>query len=266
MSFGLRHDALGPGALRLAYGRLKAMAYYRQSGFSFGPPLTPIVKLLALFTGAIFILTYLPAQLFGWAYPFTWFGLRPYDVTHNLFLWQPVTYLFLHGGLLHVAFNLFALWMFGSELERTWGSRRFLHYFFLTGIGAGLLNVVLEPSAISTTIGNSGAVYGILLAYGLLFPDRPIFLWMIIPVKAKWFVLGIGAIAFFNSLTSPGSGVSHIAHLGGMLFGLIYLRGGRLTGRAQWQYQEWRRARLRKKFEVYMHKQEKKDEAGRWIN
>jgi membrane associated rhomboid family serine protease len=242
------------------------MPRYRDVQMSFGPPLTPAVKYLIVLTGAAFVLTYLPAQLFGWQFPFVWFGLRPYDVTRHLYIWQPVTYLFLHGGLFHVAFNLFALWMFGSDLERTWGSRRFLQYFFLTGVGAGVLNVLLEPSAITTTIGNSGAVYGVLLAYGLLFPNRPIFLWMIIPVKAKWFVLGIGLIAFFNSLTAPGSGVSHIAHLGGMLFGLAYLRGGGLNYRLQLRYHEWRRARLRRKFELYMRKHEKKDEAGRWIN
>lgn len=242
------------------------MPYYRQVQFSFGPPLTRMVKYLIFITAGVFVLTYFPARLFNGADPFAWFGLRPFDVTRHFFLWQPVTYLFLHGGFFHLIFNLFALWMFGSDLERQWGPRRFLFYFFLTGVGAGLLNVILEPSAISTTIGNSGAVYGILLAYGLLFPDRPIFLWLVVPVKAKWFVLVIGLMAFMGSLEAPGSGISHIAHLGGMLFGLIYLRGGGLSSRLQLRYHEWRRARLRRRFELYMSEQEKKDEAGRWIH
>ena len=242
------------------------MSYYRQASISFGPPLTRMVKYLILFTSAVFVVTYLPAAIFHWNDPFRWFGLSPYEVTHRLFLWQPITYLFLHVGFFHIIFNLFALWMFGSDLERLWGPRRFLFYFFLTGIGAGLFDVLLQPSTFSTTIGNSGAVYGLLLAYGLLFPDRPILLWLLIPVKAKWFVVFMGVVEFVSSLGTPGSGVSHVAHLGGMLFGFLYLRGGGLNFRLQLRYHEWRRARLRKKFQLYMREQERKDDAGRWIN
>jgi membrane associated rhomboid family serine protease len=186
-------------------------------------------------------------------------------VTHRFFFWQPVTYLFLHAGFFHVVFNLFALWMFGTELERTWGSRQFLFYFFITGVGAAAFDILLQPSAQSTTIGNSGAVYGILLAFGLLFPDRPILLWLLIPVKAKWFVLLMGLVEFVSSFSNPGSKISHIAHLGGMLVGLIYLRGGSFPVRWRMQYEAWRRARLRRKFEAYMRKMDGKDESGRWI-
>ena len=241
------------------------MSYYRPS-ISFGPPLTRMVKYLVLATSATFLLTYLPAQIFGWASPFAWFGLRPYDVTHNLYVWQPVTYLFLHAGFFHIIFNLFALWMFGADLESRWGGHQFLFYYFLTGIGAGLFNVVLEPSGLTTTIGCSGAVFGLLLAYGVLFPDRPIFRYFIIPVKAKWFVLIMGLIEFASSFETPGSGVSHVAHLGGMLFGYLYLRGRGLPLHLQGRYQQWRSARLRKRFEVYMRKRESKDNTGRWIN
>ena len=239
---------------------------YRRSYMSFFPPLTPALKYLVMATSGAFVLTFIPARLFDWGWPFVWFGLRPYDVTHHLFLWQPVTYLFLHGGFFHILFNLFALWMFGSDLERLWGSRQFLFYFFLTGVGAAVFDVLLQPSAMTTTIGNSGAVYGVLLAFGLLFPDRPIFLWFVIPVKAKWFVLGMGVVEFVSSLGAPGSGISHLAHLGGMLFGFLYLRGGGFWYRSKLRYHEWRRARLRRKFEIYMRKSEQKDDAGRWIN
>jgi len=244
------------------------MPRYGQAQISFGPPFTGVVKRLCIVTSAAFLLTYLPAQFLGWQIPFLLFGLTPYDVTHHLWVWQLVTYLFLHGGWMHIIFNLFALWMFGYDLERVWGPRRFLTYFFLTGIGAGLFSVLLQPSSYTSTIGNSGAVYGILLAYGMLFPDRPIFLWFVIPVKAKWFVLIMGAIEFYLSLTQPGSGVAHVAHLGGMLFGFLYLRAKRGGGTGlDWrgQYAEWRRARMRRKFEVYMQKQDRKDR-DHWVN
>jgi membrane associated rhomboid family serine protease len=249
------------------------MPRYRQVAYSFGPPLTRMVKWLIILTSVVFILTYIPLRIFGsdyFAYPFIWFALRSSDVIHRFYLWELVTYLFLHGGWFHIIFNLFALWMFGSDLENLWGGRRFLFYYFLTGIGAGIFDVTLSalfPPVIPTaTIGCSGAVYGLLLAYGMIFPDRPIYLYLIIPIKAKWFVAIMGAIEFVSSFSTPGSGVSHVAHLGGMLFGFLYLRGGSLPYRWQFRYHEWRRARLRRKFEVYMRDQERKDDAGRWVN
>ena len=242
------------------------MAPYRQVSMSFGPPLSRMVKILLFVTGGAFLLTYLPAELFGWAYPYAWFGLQPLAVTHGLQIWRLVTYLFLHGGFFHVIFNLFALWMFGADLERLWGSRRFLFYYFLTGIGAGLFDVLLQPSALTMTIGCSGAIYGLLLAFGLIFPNRPIFLWLIIPVKAKWFVLILGLIEFVSSWSNPGSPISHVAHLGGMLVGFLYLRGVGLPAPWRWRYAEWRRARLRRRFEAYMRKHEGKDDHGGWIH
>lgn len=241
------------------------MPSYREASVSFGPPFTGTVRKLVLVTSVVFLITYLPAQFLNWQLPFLLLGLTPYAVTHHGFLWQLGTYLFLHGGWFHIIFNLFALWMFGYDLERAWGSRRFLFYFFLTGVGAGVFNVLLQPSSPRITIGNSGAVYGILLAYGLLFPDRPIFLWFVIPVKAKWFVLVMGLIEFYSSLAVPESGVSHIAHLGGMLFGYLYLRGGRLGFDFRGRYEDWRRERLRRKFEVYVRKHERKD-PDHWVN
>jgi membrane associated rhomboid family serine protease len=248
------------------------MPPYRQVAYSFGPPLTPMVKKLIIITSAAFVLTYIPLQIFHsdlFNAPFEWLGLDPYLVIHRFFIWQLVTYLFLHGGWFHIIFNMFALWMFGSDLESKWGGRKFLFYYFLTGIGAGILDVVLNtlfrPGISSVTIGCSGAVYGLLLAYGMLFPERLIYLYMIIPIKAKWFVVIMGAIEFVSSFGS-GSGISHFAHLGGMLFGYLYLRGWSLPYRWQLQYHDWRRAQLRKKFEVYMRDQEKKDNHGRWVN
>lgn len=251
------------------------MPRYGGSQISFGPPFTGMVKKLCIVTSAVFLVTYVPAALMGSSVPFgaDILGLVPAMVVHGA-IWQPATYLFLHGGFFHIIFNLFALWMFGYDLEQAWGPRRFLFYFFMTGIGGALFNVLLEPSSPIPVIGNSAAVYGILLAFGMLFPDRPIFLWFVIPIKAKWFVLVMGLIEFWASLTQAGSGVAHLAHLGGMLFGFFYVRSVRarrgpggpsldLRGR----YQEWRRARLRRKFESYMRKHDdRQGPPGGWVN
>jgi len=245
--------------------------YYRQVGYSFGPPLTPVVKRLIIITTVAFAVTYIPQQMFGWSAPYAWFALNPYDVLHHFYIWELVSYMFLHAGFFHIIFNMFALWMFGSDLESLWGGEKFLFYYFLTGVGAGIFDVVvnaLSGSAGASTVGASGAIYGLLLAYGVLFPDRPIYLYLLIPIKAKWFVVIMGAIEFVSSFGNPGSNVDHFAHLGGMLFGYLYLRGPHLPRGLSLplRYQEWRRARLRRKFEVYMRKRERKDDAGRWIN
>ena len=140
-------------------------------------------------------------------------------------VWQLVTYMFLHAEILHLFFNMLTLFMFGNDLERYWGTERFLKYYFITGIGAGVCSWLVAMDSAAATIGASGAIYGLLLAYGLLYPNRIIFLNFLIPVKVKYLVLLMGAIAFFSSLTGRESGISHIAHLGGMLVGLIFLKG-----------------------------------------
>lgn len=241
------------------------MAYYRQS-ISFGPPLTRMVRILVIVTSAAFLLTYLPLRILQWSAPFEWLALRPSDVTHHFFIWELFTYLFLHAGFFHIIFNLFALWMFGADLESKWGSRQFLFFYFLTGVGAGLFDVLIEPSNPIPTVGCSGAIYGLMLAFGMLFPDRPILLYFIIPIKAKWFVLIMGLIEFVSSFDTPGSGISHVAHLGGMLVAFLYLRSRGIHFDFGSRYRQWRRARLRRKFEVYMRDEEKKHDGGRWVN
>jgi membrane associated rhomboid family serine protease len=147
------------------------------------------------------------------------FGLAPSLVISRLWIWQLATYMFLHGGLFHILFNMLALWMFGSELERIWGTRNFLKFYFVTGIGAGILTVVfsLLPFAASrqlyasNVIGASGAIYGLLLAYALYFPDRPIYMYLLFPIPAKYFVMIMGAIAFYASMDGAGGGVSNSA-------------------------------------------------------
>jgi membrane associated rhomboid family serine protease len=221
---------------------------YRTS-FSFGGPTTPGVKILLIAAAAVFFLQAL-AQRFLGIYLEPLFGLVPSLAIRRFFLWQPVTYLFLHGGLFHLGFNLLVLWMFGCELERVWGKRFFLRFFFVCGTGAGLCVALLTPSSLIPTIGASGALYGILLAYGLLFPNRQILLWFLFPIRAKHFVLVIGAIAFYSTLTLPGSSISHLAHLSGLLIGYIYLRGwGHFRGLHK-SYLEWKLRRLKKKYRV----------------
>ena len=218
-----------------------------QTSFGGPPPLT--VKLLLIITVAVFFLQTISQRLLGINLD-PLFGVVPYSVTHRFFLWQPLTYLFLHAGLLHLGFNMLVLWMFGSELERIWGSRFFLKYYLVCGIGAGVCIALFSPFSPVPTIGASGALYGILLAYGLLFPNRQILLWFVIPIRARNFVLIIGGLAFYFSLTQPGSGVSHLAHLTGLLIGYLYLRGWGHLRRIHQRYLQFKLKRLKKKYRV----------------
>jgi membrane associated rhomboid family serine protease len=262
---------------RGGWGGPSYRAYGGGSSWTFGPTLTPVVKkLLYLNVGAFLLLTVL--RIFFRPYYVSavyLLGVVPQETVFSLYLWQPVTYLFLHGGFWHLFFNMFALWMFGAPLERDWGGRRFLRYYFLTGIGAAVVNVAASlygggAAAVTPTVGASGAIYGILLAFGLLYPNQPIFIWFVLPVPARVFVLIFGALAFLSALEGPGSGVSHISHLGGMIFGLAYLRGGWLYYRARNAWNDWRRQRLRRKFEVYLRDHQEPDRdrprPDRWIN
>ncbi len=150
-------------------------------------------------------------------------GLVPILVWKKYFLWQLATYIFLHGGFTHILFNLFALWMFGRELENFWGSRKFLFYFFFCGIGAGICTVVFSPYQFIPVIGASGAIYGILLAFGWLFPNRPIYIYFLFPIPAKFLVIIYGLIELYASMEGTGGGIAHLTHLGGLLFGILYM-------------------------------------------
>ncbi len=152
------------------------------------------------------------------------FGLVPLYFIKKFWFWQPVTYMFLHGGFGHIFINMFTLWMFGSDLERYWGTAKFLKYYFITGVGAGLLTIAFTPFSTVPTIGASGAIYGILLAFGLTFPERPIYLYFIFPVKAKHFVLFFAFIEFYFAWQNTGDGIAHIAHFCGMFLGFLYLK------------------------------------------
>jgi membrane associated rhomboid family serine protease len=201
---------------------------------------------------------------------FLLFALSPRAVLGHFAIWQLATYMFLHDpfGFGHILFNMLTLWMFGMDLERDWGTKRFLTYYFLCGIGAGICDVTVNAAIgnlDTRTIGASGAIYGLLLAFGLLYPDRTVLMSFLFPIKAKYFVMIMGAIAFLSSIGTAGSRVSNVAHLGGMLFGYAYLRGRFLrldAGKLIRRYQEWKLQRARKKFQVYMRKQGR----GPWVN
>ncbi len=201
------------------------MSAYRTAGF--GPALTDGVKYLLIWNVIFYLLQHfiLAKGVPGVGLSMERFlGLVPVLVLKKLFIWQVVTYLFLHGGFFHILFNMFALWMFGSDLERIWGTRRFLTYYFFTGVGAGILTLLFTPGSIVPTIGASGAVYGLLLGFAYYFPERRIYLYMLFPVSARVFVIIFGAIAFLSSISQQGSGIAHIAHLGGLVFGWIYIK------------------------------------------
>lgn len=150
-------------------------------------------------------------------------GLR-FFMDPNFHFYQIFTYMFLHGGFSHIFFNMFALWMFGRVMENVWGPRKFLFYYILCGIGAALTQELMQllTFSFSFTVGASGAVYGILLAFGMTFPNERIFIFPIpVPIKAKWFVIGYAALELYSSISSSMDGIAHVAHLGGMLFGLL---------------------------------------------
>ncbi len=155
-------------------------------------------------------------------------GLRPILVIEKFYIWQLFTYMFLHGGFLHIFLNMYALLIFGIPVEQAWGSRRFLFYYFFTGIGAGIIILIINTALggvnyITPTIGASGAVFGLLLAFGLLFPDAEILIFFIIPMRAKFLVMLYGGIELYSLISSSGqSPISHAGHLGGIVFGLLF--------------------------------------------
>ncbi|HSR66672.1 MAG TPA: rhomboid family intramembrane serine protease [Acidobacteriota bacterium] len=240
--------------------------YNRQTGFRFGPQLTPMVKYLIIACVAVFIWTALGGleiiQILGLVPARFW----PPD----LWLWQGITYIFLHGDFFHLLMNMFVLWMFGSTLEAHWGSSQFLRFFFITGIGAGLLSAAVDYSSYIPIIGASGAIYGLLAAFGMLFPERPIFIYFILPIKAKYFVLLTAGLVLFSSLGDAGSGIAHFAHLGGMLVGFLYLKGWLTPNGLRQAYYRWKIKRMRSRFEVYENRnrpaQSKRRDDDFWIN
>jgi len=234
------------------------MSQIRLNSYSLLPP---IVKNLLIINGIMFFAT--------WVFKsrgidmVAMFGLH-YFTAQDFRIWQPVTYMFMHGNFGHLFFNMFALWMFGSNLENTWGEKRFLLYYMICGIGAGMIQMVvlglqihflsqnLPPDVIqhihengmqllregknylnemgslnlainATTVGASGSVFGLLLAFGMMYPNSVIYIYFLLPIKAKWFVIIYGALELVLGVTGTNDGIAHFAHLGGMLFGFFLI-------------------------------------------
>jgi membrane associated rhomboid family serine protease len=195
------------------------------------------------------------------------FALVPAQVVQNFAIWQLVTYMFLHAGISHVLWNMLALWLFGIELERTWGTARFVRFYFLCGICAGLTVIAaayLMGSIDIPAVGSSGAIYGVLVAYALVFPDQTVLFGFLIPMKSKYFVMIIGGVVFLSSYMAvaggKGTGVVEMAQLGGLVAGYLILRGRKLHFNVRQPfvlaYQDWKMRRAKKKFEVYLKKQD----------
>jgi membrane associated rhomboid family serine protease len=196
-------------------------------GFSFFPP---VLKILLVVNIAVFLIQAfflgnfridgVPAE----QYLIRYFYLWPIDSGYFM-PWQLITYMFLHGGFMHLFMNMFVLWMFGFELENIWGSKKFLLYYLMCGLAAAVANEIIAPliTSVGPTVGASGAIYGILAAFVFLFPNRPLYLYFMFPIKAKYFIFIYMFIDFMNIISNANTGIAHVAHLGGAVAGFIYL-------------------------------------------
>jgi membrane associated rhomboid family serine protease len=193
-------------------------------------------------------------------------GLVPSRVVQG-WLWQPLSYIFLHSprDIFHLFFNMLMLWMFGGELERYWGSRAWLRYFLVCGVGAGVIAVpfayFVTGYVDAATVGASGALFGLFMAYGIVFAERTVLFMLIFPLKARTMALIMFAVAFFYTLTQPGGGISHIAHLGGAVVGFLYLKRAWRVGEF---YREMKWKLKRRRFKVMPPND--RDDFDRWVN
>lgn len=201
-----------------------------RANFNWGIP--DGVKIIILINVCVFVLI----ELSGFRFEiFELFGLVPEDTWRSLKIWQPLTYLFLHSGLFHIFINMFVLWMFGRDLENRWGKKSFIRYFLITGIGSGIVTILFDLESNIPVVGASGAVYGVLMAYALAFPNRLVYLYGLFPVKVKYLIAFLGAAAFLASISEARSTISHLTHLSGMIIGLVYLKKGKLfTNWSRW--------------------------------
>jgi membrane associated rhomboid family serine protease len=234
----------------------------RVTGAFYIPGFPKGVKWLLISNVVIFVLNFF-ADRAGVSGPLIFLKLIPTFVVKDFFVWQLVTYAFLHGGFGHIIWNMLALWMFGADIERIWGTRRFVQFYFFCAVGAGICVVIANyilpwGNPNSATIGSSGAIFGILLVYAMMFPDREILFGFLIPIKVKYFVMIIGAVAFLSSF-GENTGVSNFAHLGGLLFGYLFLKTPNMqfdpVAPMRRQYRDWKLQRAKKKFQVYLRKQ-----------
>src|SRR5215469_4092243 len=263
---------------------------YSRSGIksyrvSFDFYVTPAIKFLLIANFAVYICEVLVFHFSGssaYAELVRWFGLVAANVILLLRVWQPFTYLFLHdvNSIWHILMNMFMLWMFGRELEVVWGKTRFLRYYFLTGVGAGLINVIVKmaPAALGNgipegayipTIGASGAIFGILIACAILFPDRRVYLFPFpVAMSMRTIVILMTILTFLGTFGLGADNVSHLCHLGGLLVGYIYLRRDSFLYSLRNSVADWQNRRNRRRFEVYMgkHRKDPPSRPDSWVN
>ncbi len=219
--------------------------FRRPSSFRFGPGLAvpPVVRTLLGLNIGIFLLEWIA----GWNTT-SHFALIPQDLW-PLKLYTLVTYMFLHGGFWHIAFNMLMLWMFGTAIEIVWGSGPFLRYYMVCGVGGGLTQALVSWGSPIPIIGASAAIMGLLLAFAMMYPDQLVYLWGLIGLKMKYLIALIVLVDLFGALGRPGSPVAHFAHLGGLFFGWLYLRYddrlGILVRRARGARARWMMGRFR---------------------
>src|SRR5580704_13831438 len=230
----------------------------RYRSFNYSSYFPAGVKWLLISNIAIFLLSYIGGSAL--APHLRLLALTPVAVVDHFAIWQLFTYMFLHGSIEHILLNMLTLWMFGMTIEQDWGTRRFLKYYFLCGIGAGICAVavreILGVNLSVPTLGASGAIFGLLLAFGVLYPNQIVLFFFIFPMKAKYMVMIYGAIAFLGAL-NVNSGVSNVAHLGGMAVGYAYLRMRFFKidlGYLSREYNAWKLRRAKKRFQVYLRK------------
>ena len=194
---------------------MRGTGYDRSGGMNLSYHLTPWVKRLLIANTVVFVLTW----VIGAGFVLEWFSFQPTKVLFRP--WTPFTYMFLHGGFGHLFWNMLFLFFFGPPLESKWGSKEFIRYYLVCGLGGVLLSFLFVSYSI---IGASAAVYGIMLAFAMAWPDALIYVWGIFPVKAKWLVAFLVLVTFYSAFGGAGGGVAHFAHLGGFAAGLLYLK------------------------------------------
>lgn len=241
--------------------------------FNMMVPVTPAVRWLIGISVAVWLILQVIVEGYVLGQPtFTWtLGLVPQNFLGSFFLWEPFTYMFLHSrNVFHIVFNMLLLWWLGSELEQRWGSKFFLAYYLISGVGAGLiyglvilvLTLFSGPSAVWTTpvVGASGAIFGLMLAYGKMFGERVVYFMMVFPMRAKYFVMILGVVEVVTLLNNGVSGdVANLAHLGGIASGYLFLQGYTSFQQRRWRKQSDRRGRGLK---LVVNNDKKDDEKG----
>jgi membrane associated rhomboid family serine protease len=216
---------------------------------SFGFTLTPWVKRLLIANVVVFLITMVNQDFF-----FQWFAFAPSRVLTQP--WGAFTYMFLHGDLMHLLVNMLVLFFFGPPLEARWGSSAFIKFYFVCGLGGVALSFVFASSA--WIVGASAAIYGLMLAFAMNWPEAPIYIWGIFPVKAKWLVGALFAVSLMSAFGGGGGNIAHFAHLGGIITGFLYLK-------SDWRPGEVRRGRrtgIRVRRMAIVPRENSKEEAG----